>query len=283
MPKKNILHRPFPSLYEAQKWPEYKFLIEEDIPGSEMKLKLSEKQDAFGEFVQKWATQLEEMLTQRLPDHSLPPDFNVPGSSLTTNAQPANTLFAGIQMLLRADVAFKLNEYGPSCFYPDDFSELPVPSQLSYDVELSNIATDLLQTLGKPGVTYLEMKSLGCCFQCGRCNEHRGPMNWRGIIQHYVAQKSIWLSHTSKSSVRSAQDFVYLFTHDTKVESGKPLVRIVNGSDASALNHAYTHGLLCLVCSNVGIYERCPEAYINDHLRDVHLIEEPEKGKHYSS
>ncbi|CCO32081.1 hypothetical protein BN14_06134 [Rhizoctonia solani AG-1 IB] len=108
-------------------------------------------------------------------------------------------------------------------------------------------------------------------------------MGWKSMVRHYSSQKSTWLERSQRSSVRSAQDFVYLFTHDTKVENAKPLVRILSKSDISASSHySYSPGSQCLVCNSVGLIESYPEANMKDHLRDVHSIEEPEKGKHYS-
>ncbi|KAF8747434.1 A Receptor for Ubiquitination Targets, partial [Rhizoctonia solani] len=295
---KSAIRRSFPPLFEVQRLPECQKLMEEDITGSEMKLKLLEKQDVFTEFADKWATRLEEMLIQHLPDHVEPPDFNMQGSSLRPRIQPADTLFAGVQMLLRADVIFKRNGYSSRSFYPEDFSDTPRPDILSYDTEASSMATELLRALGKPGATYLEIKSMGTVFKCGRCHDHGGPLNWKTIVRgytfswavriyesifqiyHYIEQKSEWLRRTQSQSVRLAEDFVYLFSHDTKVENSKPLVRVVKKNDYTPY-YLYHDGVSCLVCSKVGIHHKFPESFIGDHLYDVHLIEEPEKGKHF--
>ncbi|KAJ1305296.1 hypothetical protein OPQ81_000320 [Rhizoctonia solani] len=123
VPEKNILHQPFPSYSRLNEWPEYQQLMDEDISGVELQLNLLAKENSFNEFIQKWRTQLEEALIQKLPDHVVPADFNTPGLSLITGTQPVDSLFLGTQMLLRADVAFR-KEYYSCSFYPDHFQEM---------------------------------------------------------------------------------------------------------------------------------------------------------------
>ncbi|CUA71194.1 putative exocyst complex component sec8 [Neurospora crassa OR74A] [Rhizoctonia solani] len=183
--KDNILHQAFPAFMRMQEWSEYTQLLEEDIPAAELKLKLEDKQDSLNEFIRKWKTQLEEQMIRQLPDHIEPPNFNAPGLSLTSNTQPVDSLFAGTQMLLRGDVTFKASEYDYCKFYPDDFEDLYATSRISYDINSSAIAADLLRALERPGATYLEMKSLGPVFQCGKCHV-RELMNWKGLVGiHY--------------------------------------------------------------------------------------------------
>ncbi|KDN43612.1 hypothetical protein RSAG8_05989, partial [Rhizoctonia solani AG-8 WAC10335] len=294
--EKNTLDQYFPSfsqaqewpeyLQQAQEWPEYLQFLGEDISGAELKLKLQEKRDSLNEFARKKITQLEEKLIQQLPDHIEPPNFSTSDLSLTSNAQPADSLFAGTQMLLRGDVAFKKYDYDSCNFYPEDFQELYDLSRISYDANSSTVATDLLRALERSGATYLEMKSLGRVFQCGRCIGPCELMGWKSLVRHYTAQKLEWESLSKKLAALPAKDFTYVFTHDTKAmvdKPNKPLVRIVEESEAPAPQTYSSYGSrkLCMVCQVAGAYNSFSDTYINDHMRDVHLVEEAEQGKHF--
>ncbi|CAE6460320.1 unnamed protein product [Rhizoctonia solani] len=284
--EKNILHQCFPPFWRAHDWPEYTQLLDEDIPAAELKLKLQEKENSLNEFAQKWRARLEEKLIQQLPDHIGLPNFNAPGLSLTSNAQSPDSLFAGTQMLLRADVAFKRYEYDSCSFYPEDFQDQHDLSRITYDAIPSAIAMDLLRTLERPGATYLEMKFLGRVFQCGKCTGTSELMGWKSLVKHYAAQKSEWESLTKRLAAQPANEFTYIFTHDTKLtveNPNKPFVRIVKESEApaSSAHGLYGNKKVCVVCQVVGVYNYFSDVGINDHMRDAHLIEEPEQGKHF--
>ncbi|CAE6444546.1 unnamed protein product [Rhizoctonia solani] len=283
-----ILYQCFPQLWRAQDWPEYTQLLNEDISGAELKLKLEEKRDSLNEFARKWRAQFEEKLIQQLPDHIDPPNFSASGLSLTSNAQSPDSLFAGTQMLLRADVAFRKYEYeyDPCNFYPEDFQDMHDVSSVKYDAKTSAIAMDLLRALERPGATYLEMKSLGRIFQCGKCTGTPELMGWKSLVKHYTARKSEWENLNKKLTTLPIKEFIYIFTHDTKVtveDPNKPLVRIVkeSGAPAPSTHGSYGFKKMCLVCHVVGVYYYFLDAHINDHMRDVHLIEEPEQGTHF--
>ncbi|CAE7186277.1 unnamed protein product [Rhizoctonia solani] len=284
MDDNNKLNQSFP---EIEEWPEFLLLLEEDITGDELKIKLLGKQDSFNAFVRKWRDQLEEELIQQLPDHIELPNFNAEGLSLTSNAQPVNSLSAGVQRLLRADVIFKKSEYDSCCFYPEDFQEhynmTPGRGIAKYDFDLSAIATDLLRVLGRSEATYLEMKSLGHVFQCGKCPGQCGFMSWKNLVRHYAAKKSQWEKLSKKLASLSSEDFTYIFTHDTSItmeKSNKPLVRVKQSeAPAPPMYTSYTPDKVCLVCKTVGIDSS--GAYMTDHVRDVHSIEEPELGRHF--
>ncbi|CAE6487848.1 unnamed protein product [Rhizoctonia solani] len=284
IPERNVLHQAFPSFSRAREWPEYTRLKDEDITGADLKLKLEGKQDSLHEFARKWRDQLEEALIKLIPYNADPADFNAPDLTLTSNASPLDSLPTDTKILLRADVVFKKHIYGSCNFYPSGFQEFNDSTGLSYDADSSVVATELLHALGRPEATYLEMRSLGRTFQCGRCIGFSELMAWEGLINHYTYQKRNWDNLSEGRIFRQAKEFPYIFTHDVKDEKpSKPLVRIAKGCDGPAASTYNPYGLrkTCLACRSAGIYVSFLDTNIKEHLHDVHLVEEPEEGKHF--
>ncbi|KAG8731034.1 hypothetical protein FRC11_005295 [Ceratobasidium sp. 423] len=271
--EKNTLHQSFPSFTRLREWPEYQQLMDEDISGTELELRLPKKQDSFNEFIQKWRTQLEETLIQQLPDYVEPPDFNPPDLSLSADEQPADSLFAGTQMLLRADVAFK-KAYSSCSFYPDDFRDLFYDSSQSPQIYYARLE-DQEQHIWKSNLWDVFFNAVDVSVLQAR------SVKLGRILSSWNSQSKIL---ENAGTTHASKEFTYIFTHDMKVERlDKPLVRIADESEAPAplTYNPYGSSKLCLACYAIGTYASYSNACINEHLRDAHLIEEPEQGKHF--
>ncbi|KAF8600101.1 hypothetical protein BDV93DRAFT_288021 [Ceratobasidium sp. AG-I] len=157
-------------------------------------------------------------------------------------------------------------------------------SYTTFDANHTGIAKALLSALGRPEATYLELKAVGNAFLCGRCYLDRRCKTWKQMIQHYIKEESSWNNVQMLSRVQDASDFTYSFAHDLKIiKRGKPLIRVASQEERTqppALPH---HGpyKLCRPCKSVdlGYYETVDQ--VVDHLREVHLINEPQEGIHY--
>ncbi|KAG8696696.1 hypothetical protein FRC09_008316 [Ceratobasidium sp. 395] len=121
------------------------------------------------------------------------------------------------KVLLRADSIFMISESGPVYFYPEVMDELErkladnpgsrYKREQNYDYDYydeepntieqldtsllhvhyqaQEVARELLDRLGRPNATYLEMKAVGQRFVCARCWNEK-PVGWVEIVDHYV-------------------------------------------------------------------------------------------------
>ncbi|QRW06785.1 hypothetical protein RhiLY_05784 [Ceratobasidium sp. AG-Ba] len=76
----------------------------------------------------------------------------------------------------------------------------------------------------------------------------------------------------------------YVFTHDIEpTDNDLPLARLVNDEDKKAA-HAASYppkDFSCAICLSLDRYNYHTKAAVIEHLRDVHLVRDPEESKHY--
>ncbi|KAB5590866.1 Protein SFI1 [Ceratobasidium theobromae] len=279
-----ILRQPFPGSYEFITWPEVKAFIDDDIPLEQFIDKIEEQRHTLNGLIATWKNSIEARVTEVLPEDTREPDFDSPGFTLvasdgTGQLKPINDLPVDVRKLLRADIMFTVPHLG---FYPDDLMNAYTKAdRITYHAEAAKIAKALLGVLGRPDAPYLDMKALGRAFQCGRCYRQSEYLTWKDIVEHYLREAREWKSNSGLPRVRLAKNFTYVFTHDVDlVNPAKPLMRVFDDESKVPINYIYNQKI-CKLCESVRIPYRIHEGFIEDHLREMHMIEEPEQGKHY--
>ncbi|KAH7338103.1 hypothetical protein B0J17DRAFT_768297 [Rhizoctonia solani] len=285
-----ILRQAFPAASQAYEWPEYTTLIDNDVSHEQFMDDFEEKKSGFQQSITAWRHRLEARLIETLPDDSHPPKFNIPPFTLTVgtgeSAQPMSTLPEDTQRLLRADAIFTtspLNEYSTPLYYPDGFSQFGADiTKVIYHSKVQEIAQALLSALGIPDASYLHLKALGRTFRCGRCPQAMASrQTWRDIINHYLESLRSWKAVTQQRQVQSNKTFVYVCTHDINSEDPeRPLVRIATQESDLPGGQTWTYSK-CLLCQGVNLQNRVYSLAVVEHVRDVHLVEQPEAGVHY--
>ncbi|QRV93377.1 hypothetical protein RhiJN_21395 [Ceratobasidium sp. AG-Ba] len=295
-PNYRILRMPVPSNYQYRKWQTLESLADQDIPLEEFDQKLEQSTPVFTAAYSNWREDFEKRLLELLPERSA--IANNKRSSLASSCCSSETaseytlvlggsgqlltsLSSDIQCLLRADCVFR-GPYGKVTFYPDDFQELGIgETTLSYHTQASKVARALLSILDLSGATYLRLKAVGKIFACGRCDTGE-CRSWSEMIQHYVEEEESYENVLKNGRVQES-GINYVFTHDYGVDCSKPLLYLTSAEDRAKFQGRYYQGRYrgCLVCrgAGTGCYKR--ENVLLDHLCDVHLIEDPQKGKHY--
>jgi hypothetical protein len=144
--------------------PEIEELLRGDISTDEFLLKFQEKEDFLKAHYSRWRTEMESSLVKLLPKGSKPVETQTPDFTLTPHLNP---LSMDLRVLLRADSRFNLNLGGRMHYYPETFDYYRHESV--YDEKSSAVAKRVLQALGRPDASYLEMQGLGESFLCLRC------------------------------------------------------------------------------------------------------------------
>jgi hypothetical protein len=182
-----LLHQPFPSASRALAWPEFKSFVDNDVSLEQFRLNLAEKQDELNQSITAWRNTLESSISGMLPEDTREPDFNVPHFQLKITTvehdKPIDGLAMDLKKLLRADVVFR-GHHTRLHYYPDDFVCTDLNAeQVTYDAEAAKIAKALLNLLGRPDASYLELKTFGRAFQCGRCHSSAEYRTWKDIVR----------------------------------------------------------------------------------------------------
>ncbi|CAE6399493.1 unnamed protein product [Rhizoctonia solani] len=286
------LHQSFPTTSQVLQWPEYKTLIEKDMPHEQFLIDFEEKKPEFQQWITNWRLELDAQLIATLSDDVHPPKFGLSPFTMTVGTgediQPINTLPEDIQKLLRADAIFTtspLHDCSAPYFYPHSFNQFAGNvAKVVRHSKAREIAQALLRDLDMPDASYLGLRVLGKAFLCGRCPQAvAATYSWRDIINHYLEHLKSWKDITQRRHLRSNKDFVYVCTHDVNLENTDlPLVRISTQEIAPA-NVLSWNSPQCLICQSVNIYAMVHPQAIVDHIRYVHLVEEPEAGTHYKN
>ncbi|QRV92642.1 hypothetical protein RhiJN_20660 [Ceratobasidium sp. AG-Ba] len=292
------LRWPTPCLSLAISWTPFKLLLETDTPPEEFEAILEEQGPAFMNMLVEWRTQTERALASRLPTDTLsyreshaiealtessdPPSDTITKLDILVDSRPIRDVSVDVQRLLRADAVFSRSIYAE--YYPEDMrdSYSSAANNWRYDEEKSNIAKALLTSLGRPDATYLEMKAMGHSFTCGRCCA-RNCVTWRQLINHIVHEKEK-TERAQKHSLVLNGTLTYISTHDTQSTwNDQPLARIANDEDKKLPYKVGYPGTTfrCSICSSMHSYASYSRTAVEEHLRQVHLIQNVKPGEHY--
>ncbi|KAG9095793.1 hypothetical protein FRC06_009422, partial [Ceratobasidium sp. 370] len=297
LPDARILKIAIPSSFQMIRWPTFETMLDTDVSPGEFEQALQQSRPTLDKLVLEWMKGVEQTLIDLLPKEPIAgkggrasqadndttaqvtspiPEYTFALGGLET--QSLTKLPWGTQRLLRADCIFT-NGSMPN-FYPDDFHGSHLnETNLIYNLSAVKIAKMLLALLGLPDATYLQMKAAGCALICGRCSSSK-RMTWKEIIRHYLDEENTFASAQKNPRVRSSS-ITYVFTHDVEVANpNKPLLSVAS-AEAKPDGIYYGRHRQCLVCKPVGISYYHRQDMILGHIRDVHLIENPQESKHY--
>ncbi|CAE6435101.1 unnamed protein product [Rhizoctonia solani] len=283
-----VLRQTFPASSQVHEWPEYKTLIDNDVPHEQFLIDFEEKKPEFQQSIVEWRRELDAHLVMTLSDDVRPPNYDQSFTMTVRvgeNVQPISALPEDTQKLLRADSIFTISPPNDPYvfFYPHGFDRLVSDiTKVVCHSKAREIAQAFLRDLGIPDASYLGLKALGRAFRCGRCPQAVvDAHDWRGIIIHYMEHQRSWKAVTRQRQVRSKKNFIYVCTHDINMEDAdRPLVRM-STQEPIPTTPAWSYSQ-CLLCQSVSIYSGVHSLAIVDHLRYVHLVEEPEMGTHYT-
>ncbi|KAG9102603.1 hypothetical protein FRC07_010203 [Ceratobasidium sp. 392] len=243
----------------------------------------------------------EDELDAEIPELTLP----VAGDSTT---DPFESVTSGQKLLLRADSLFMSNRIGglpPPVVYdaliadgyrsqvtnPFQFMR---PTKAPLDLgkfkrhpEAQAAARILLEHLGKPNATFLEMKSAGKSYMCGRCHDII-TYSWEELVQHYLQHKQTWGQAQKQQGELTRRGVTFRNVHNPAFETNKPMVKIVSKEEGITAVSNLLQGMnikACNVCHKFTFLPpvRGSEEKIIEHVRDVHNISEPKSPEHYAA
>ncbi|CAE6461171.1 unnamed protein product [Rhizoctonia solani] len=183
--------------------PEVKRLLDKDQSPEDFKQDFELQKPMLADILVDWVNAQEARLVSTMPDDVSVPDFDFPDSTSTvsfeinddsgTSTAPMDTLPINTRKLLRADAVFApasdplghTNTCIDKCYFYPSFDGLP--DGFTYSKLASEIAKNLLNSLGRPDATYLEMMSKGHELGCGMCPEIQ-PLGWKDLIEHCLKE-----------------------------------------------------------------------------------------------
>ncbi|QRV72002.1 hypothetical protein RhiJN_00016 [Ceratobasidium sp. AG-Ba] len=301
----------FPDIADALEWEEMKQLLEEDLPVEIMATQVEPILPQIAEHATAWIHDIESRLVELIrkghEEDGLGRD--VPDAVFSCPKNPSTDLLqnagSNMKILLRADSFFEspktgsrvplvydalvLNSYPPPAFY-----HFSVDSQSSKSIDMTKFkrhaaaqrtARMLLAYLGKPNATFLEMRSAGQMYKCGRCHE-RGNFTWEEMVHHFVLKEQVWENVQRQQAELNKKGIVFRNVHDPAFVTGKPLVKLLTKDELVAeTTDMFDSAAMqsCKVCSRSGVLPnvRAKQEAMIAHLVDVHNIPEPKSPDHY--
>ncbi|KAB5589012.1 Protein SFI1 [Ceratobasidium theobromae] len=281
-----LLNQLFPMIEVVETWPEYMTLVETDLPTKSFRVEFRRKRGQLTRLIADWRRDAEAAALEILPKDTLPVSSHSIQFNLATIAgddtRPFDYLPVDTRRLLRADATFSNTNNWAFGFYPDIFCSWTETTKLEYDYDASKIAKALLRVLGCPEASYPEMKTFNDKFVCGRCDKLL--YTWPLIVQHFYDEGLKWQRYSQILSARVEvnKSFAYLFTHDVDAINPQPLVRIVEAPTPPGPCFLLEWCKICDEIESDDIQFSGTHEQILNHLRDVHLIENPADGLHYT-
>ncbi|QRV92643.1 hypothetical protein RhiJN_20661 [Ceratobasidium sp. AG-Ba] len=293
--KNRVSGWPTPATSSVLSWQPIQLLLETDRPFEEFQAALDQTQLALTDLLVEWKAKVEKTIASRLPsDPAFSATINsprepegetcsiIPELDILVDSHPIDSLPLDIQRLFRADTIFTCSSL--VSVYPDDMQD-SYESEISswrYNGELSNIARALLVNFGRPNANYLDVKAIGSYFACGRCCTH-SCVTWKQLVTHFYDEKQ------KMDVIRKLDPIVngtitYVFTHDIEpTDNDLPLAKLADDEDkeaARAASYLPKH-FSCAICLSLDRYNYHTKPAVIEHLRDVHLVQDPEERKHY--
>ncbi|CCO34329.1 hypothetical protein BN14_08426 [Rhizoctonia solani AG-1 IB] len=247
MPTIRVIHQePFPDFSHALNWPLIKDLYETDVSATEMEAKFSQHRDEVLALVTEWKGQIQSQLVSLLrtalddKDETLRPTISISNEE----PNPLANVSDDTKLLLRADSLFHnptppmvvkqpltygsilswKDLMGSRSLYGSSIAQTPPNfDNIQWYAEAHEVAREILADLGKPDASYLEMKSVGSVFVCGRCHEI-SSRTWEAMVQHYVEHKRIYAELQKDGSPLSEHEITYRNVHDPQLFTDRPMI-----------------------------------------------------------
>ncbi|KAG8686855.1 hypothetical protein FRC09_013878 [Ceratobasidium sp. 395] len=295
------LKAPYPSINQVIAWDPFKLLVDTDVPMEDFELRLAGIRPTLDTLLLEWRTNLEKDLIKLLPanTNSIVSSLeagtsalrtqnavdlrSVPEVSILVGGESATSLPSDTRKLLRADTIFHRIQ-NIVHYYPDNFAPVwSTPTDTAvwrFNVEASKVARVLLVALGNVDATYLQLKAAGPAFSCGRCAT-RNCVTWREMISHFVRELEKWAFFRENVLVKTGK-LTYIFTHNIEATYGMdPIVRMASEDDMKTPYRFGWGKVSCMICAPVRSIDFESVTGVVDHVRNVHLVPDPEKGQHY--
>ncbi|KAG8721007.1 hypothetical protein FRC09_008628 [Ceratobasidium sp. 395] len=303
---------PFPKSLLALEWECLKEFDETEMSIEEVEAKLEERKYVISEKVLEWRVLTEQQLVERLgAEFSNAQDEAV----LVVNGDTdlAMQLSRNTRLLLRADTLFEQVAFDPDdeyrfgseapCYYPrfiswvDDHLHLEddhhsywrdsgvSPDLYARDTKTERVVKLMLQDLGLPDVSYIELKVMGERFMCGRCCDSP-PESWTSFVWHFTEELDAWDRQSNTVQQLPLRHSIELRNvHDIESPNTRPLVRLLSPKKASKLKGAFEDSWQrpqCYLCeaARLDSLHTHPTFMIN-HMKDKHNVTDPVKGIHY--
>ncbi|KAB5588180.1 Valine--tRNA ligase [Ceratobasidium theobromae] len=161
------------------------------------------------------------------------------------------------------------------------------PETFERNVEFTTIAKLLLKDMGMQDVTYLELRSMGGSFACGRCGRC-SLVYWDDVVTHYSKMRHEWNKCViARSALAVRHPIPFRNLHDSQPEDTRPLVRILSAQEADTIRNSISNNTSstgqseCFLCAVIKKRRCIPREDIMDHMRNVHNILDPIDGVHY--
>ncbi|KAG9119697.1 hypothetical protein FRC07_005144, partial [Ceratobasidium sp. 392] len=294
----------FPNVGDALQWDEMKGFLEDDLTVEAMEEHLASHLSEITQRADKWIGDIEDHLVGLLrkgrEEDGLGPDIpNATWPLSNDSSDPLENTTPSQKVMLRADSLFeRAGSCAPFVYdalvtagrstYSYLFTSLPSIPETPLDIgkfkrhaEAQKAARMLLENLGKPNATFLEMKAAGQRYRCGRCHD-RGGYTWEEIVNHFVLEQQTWDRVQKQRSDLDKRGITFRNVHDSAFVTDEPMINSMTKDETFEM-HNVENDKVCKVCSKIGGLPevRAKEDRIIAHLVDVHAISEPESLEHY--
>ncbi|QRV99027.1 valine-tRNA ligase [Ceratobasidium sp. AG-Ba] len=305
---------PFPKTITALGWDCLKDIDETEMSVEEVEKKLEERKAEIQAKAVEWRTDVEKQLIERLESSSdgtqLKDELVIAGGTNLAAELPRNT-----RMLLRADTIFQEEESayplgvdeplyypcfvsstndtldyddGPRCMWTKKDTKVINPALFKRNASAGRIVKFMLQNLGMPDASHIELNAMGERFMCARCVD-AGPQSWTSLVRHILRETRL-----SREQNDPAQQPPVRYPITTRVlheidgpANSEPLVRLLDKEEAKKLKRAYDRN--SFTCDNCYLCEVTTKSwfpghsikFIELHLSDKHDVTEPVQGIHY--
>jgi hypothetical protein len=199
----------FPDLADALEWPIVKELYENDTDADQMEAQFEERRAEINILIGEWKLKVEthmaDLLRQGRESDGIKGEVIKPTLIVAEkDTDPFADVSENVRLLLRADSFFhptKATTTGPPLVYDAavaagysyNYSTVhPMkPHKQALDLtrfhryeEAQDAARILLETMDKPDACYLELRSVGQRYICGRCHDN-SPKTWEEMVRSY--------------------------------------------------------------------------------------------------
>ncbi|CAE7171393.1 unnamed protein product [Rhizoctonia solani] len=250
-------HNVFPSLGHTLAMPLVKELYQTDSTPEEMQAKLEKHREAIETLIIEWKSKVQGHFINQAAAHGtmLHPTL----TSYDGSPEPFIALPDDTKRLLRADSTFHCPFSRTSPRLPRAYTNLITFGGLSYRLlthelapkslnldniswypEAHEVAKALLTSMGKPDVSFMEIRGfpLENIYMCGRCHDAT-PYTWQEMVQHYVGQKQICSKVRADLEGVPEAGIVHNDIHDPAFNTDLPMIKYyvestrASGTDAS--------------------------------------------------
>ena len=194
--------RLFPLAVDILEHPIMKSLEETDVSASEMEARFEQHGEQINAIISEWRLYIEGYMAELLRNGRVPDGLEeaTPAPILPvgeSEPDPFDNVSDDLKILLRADSLFEstsspfMTAFNYSTpFVVPHFSSSAFPreridlTKYRRHSEAQKFAGVLLAEMGKPNASFLELKSIGSQFMCGRCHDD-SVYNWEEMVRPF--------------------------------------------------------------------------------------------------